>query len=46
MIAAADRFLTCRFRRFPVIKHGLMIGQISRHDILRALSELWDGAKA
>lgn len=43
VIAAADRFLNSRYRRFPVIEHGRMIGQISRHDILRALGDLWDG---
>lgn len=41
IIAAADEFLTSAFRRFPVTRHGRMIGQISRCDILLALEEQW-----
>ncbi len=41
VIAAADLFVKSSFRRFPIMSNGRLIGQISRHDILRALSDLW-----
>ncbi len=37
--SAAELFLHSRFRRFPVLRDGRLVGQISRHDILRALGE-------
>ena len=40
IIAVADLFVESSFRRFPVMENGQVIGQISRHDILRALYEL------
>ena len=36
---AADRFLHSNYRRFPVLRAGELVGQISRHDIMRALDE-------
>jgi len=36
---AADKFLHSSFRRFPVLRDGQLVGQISRHDIMRALDE-------
>ena len=41
IISAADRFMQSSFRRFPVVTSGRMIGLICRHDILRALEDLW-----
>lgn len=41
VIAASQRFLNSRFRRFPVLRNGRLVGQISRHDILRALADMW-----
>ena len=41
IIKAADLFMSSRFRRFPILKNGRMIGQISRADLLRALEEHW-----
>ncbi len=41
IIKAADIFRDSAFRRFPIVKNGRMIGQISRADLLRALEEHW-----
>ena len=41
IVDAADKFLQSRFRRFPVMQDGQLVGQISRHDVLRALDEIY-----
>ncbi|MGB3277594.1 MAG: CBS domain-containing protein [Pseudorhodobacter sp.] len=41
IVEAAEAFLTSPFRRFPVLSDGQLVGQVSRADILRALSEEW-----
>lgn len=38
---AAEKFLHSSFRRFPVLRDGQLVGQISRHDIMRALDETY-----
>ena len=39
IVSAAQTFLDSHFRRFPVLRDGRLVGQISRYDILKALSE-------
>ena len=41
VVDAADKFLHSSFRRFPVLREGRVVGLISRHDILRALDEIY-----
>lgn len=40
IVDLAQRFLDTGFRRFPVLRNGRLVGQISRRDALRALNEL------
>jgi CBS domain-containing protein len=40
IIDLAQRFLDTTFRRFPVMKDHRLVGQISRRDVLRALSQI------
>lgn len=37
LVSAAEFFLDSTFRRFPVIRNGELVGQISRHDVLKSL---------
>jgi len=39
ILEAAERFLNSHFRRFPVLRDGQLVGQVSRSDILRAIDE-------
>lgn len=36
VVDVADMFLKHRFRRFPVVKDGILQGQVSKRDILKA----------
>lgn len=35
----AKKFLDRRFRRFPVVKNGVLVGQISQKDVMRAVHQ-------
>ena len=39
VLEVAEKFMHSRYRRFPVMRDGQLVGQISRHDIMRALDE-------
>lgn len=41
LVTAAEWFLDSDYRRFPVLRGGNLVGQISRADILRALLDNW-----
>ena len=41
LVQAAESFLASPYRRFPVLNDGELVGQISRADLLRALSARW-----
>jgi CBS domain-containing protein len=42
LFVAAERFLQTHFRRFPVVNaEELLVGIVSRADVLRASKELW-----
>ena len=40
IIEVIERFLGSRYRRFPVVSGGRLVGIISRRDALRALAEM------
>jgi len=39
LVSCAKRFLDSPFRRFPIVRDGQLVGQVSRHDILKALAQ-------
>lgn len=41
LTAAAEMFLASPYRRFPVVVDDVLVGQISRSDILKALIKAW-----
>ncbi len=41
LVDAAERMIASSFRRFPVTRNGRFVGQISRTDVLKALSRQW-----
>tara|TARA_R110002020_G_scaffold143867_3_gene316646 strand:+ start:800 stop:1201 length:402 start_codon:yes stop_codon:yes gene_type:complete len=41
LVDAAETMIASPFRRFPVLRDGRFVGQISRTDVLAALSAQW-----
>ena len=41
LVDAAETMIGSAFRRFPVLRDGRFVGQISRTDVLAALSAQW-----
>lgn len=46
LFRVADMFLKHSFRRLPVIEDGLLVGLVSRQDVLESSRRLWEGAPA
>lgn len=40
VVDLAELFMASGFRRYPVMKNNRVVGQISRRDVLRALTEI------
>ncbi|NNF15977.1 MAG: CBS domain-containing protein [Gammaproteobacteria bacterium] len=43
IVDLAQMFMRSSYRRYPVMANDHMVGQISRHDVLRALEDLAKG---
>jgi Predicted transcriptional regulator, contains C-terminal CBS domains len=41
LVSACEVMIASAYRRFPVVRHGRFVGQVSRTDVLRALSRQW-----
>jgi CBS domain-containing protein len=41
LVEVIEAFRGSRYRRFPVLEGGRLVGQLSRRDIMRAILELW-----
>ena len=41
IVEVASMFLKEGLRRYPVMQDNRLVGQISRHDVLKALEKLW-----
>lgn len=41
IVGACERFINSNYRRFPVLREGRLVGQISRVDVLQALVDHW-----
>lgn len=42
IVRAVEWLLKSKYRRFPVMRDGRLVGQISRADLLRAMAEQWN----
>ena len=41
LVDVAKMFIKDAYRRYPVVRDNVLVGQISRGDVLRALEKLW-----
>lgn len=41
----AEMFMKYKFRRFPVVEHGRLVGQVSKRDLLSAIKDMRKGVK-
>jgi CBS domain-containing protein len=46
LFKVAEVFLKNSFRRLPVMDNGVLVGQVSRRDVLEASHKIWTGAPA
>lgn len=44
LFRVAELFLKNSFRRLPVVEDGILVGQVSRRDVLERSRELWQAA--
>jgi predicted transcriptional regulator len=40
ILEAAQMFINAKFKRLPVVENGVLVGQISRTDVLRAIQKI------
>lgn len=41
LVSACETMIVSSYRRFPVLRQGRFVGQISRTDLLQAMSDQW-----